>query len=302
MNKCLVTTLKAHTNNEALSKYNVLTIKTKVSDAPTVDTQWLQIGASDNGSVSINSSNVGLYKSGISGELLSYPYNITANSEISTHFENKDGIIEVTNKYNINSLISGKNSILRIKEIYGIPGTIKMLNMFNIEEKEIDATRLIKTLDLDNLKVLSLSNMVSIDIINRVNKNIIGKFKAISLVNNLLCSLFDSIGLDDLANNINIATINSTVLKAGNLSSLAKLINVTTISFKDNVQNNGDIMDFINPWIQAGRTSGKINVQWLLGQKNITLNGRPISYPSGVSNVSAYLNWTSDGTVTFTAS
>ena len=61
-------------------------------------------------------------------------------------------------------------------------------------------------------------------------------------------------------------------------------------------------MDFINPWIQAGRTSGKIQVNWLLGQKNITLNGSPITYPSGVSNDLAYLNWASDGTVTFTAS
>ena len=74
------------------------------------------------------------------------------------------------------------------------------------------------------------------------------------------------------------------------------------IAFENSVQNSGDIMDFINPWIQAGRTSGKIQVKWLLGQKNITLNGSPISYPSGVSNLGSYLNWTSDGTVTFTAS
>ena len=61
-------------------------------------------------------------------------------------------------------------------------------------------------------------------------------------------------------------------------------------------------MDFINPWIQAGRTSGKIKIYWLLSQKNITLNGLPITYPSGVTDANAYLNWTSDGTVTFTAS
>ena len=61
-------------------------------------------------------------------------------------------------------------------------------------------------------------------------------------------------------------------------------------------------MDFINPWIQAGRTSGKIVVIWLLGQKNITINGQYITYPSGVPAKSAYLNQTSDGTVTFTAS
>ena len=49
-------------------------------------------------------------------------------------------------------------------------------------------------------------------------------------------------------------------------------------------------MDFINPWIQVGRTSGKIQVKWLLGQKNITLNGSPITYPSGVTSSNAYLN------------
>ena len=91
-------------------------------------------------------------------------------------------------------------------------------------------------------------------------------------------------------------------LGAGNLSSLAKLTNLREITFSDYKQNSGDIMDFINPWIQAGRTSGKLRVIWLLGQKKITLNGSPITYPSGVSNESAYLNWTSDGTVTFTAS
>ena len=48
MNKCLVTTLKAQTNNEDLSKYNVLTIKTKAkaSDSPTMDTQAMLISAS----------------------------------------------------------------------------------------------------------------------------------------------------------------------------------------------------------------------------------------------------------------
>ena len=61
-------------------------------------------------------------------------------------------------------------------------------------------------------------------------------------------------------------------------------------------------MDFINPWIQAGRTSGKILTQWINAQMNITLNGSPLSLPSGAVNGNYYLNWTSDGTVTFTAS
>ena len=115
--------------------------------------------------------------------------------------------------------------------------------------------------------------------------------------------LFDNIGLDDIANNVSITQISSfSNLNAGNLSSLAKLTALTSIEFSDSKQNTGDIMDFINPWIQAGRTTGKINVKWLLGQKKITLNGSPVTYPSGVNNPSAYLNWTSDGTVTFTAS
>ena len=80
MNNCLVTKLKATVNNEALSKLNVLTIKTGSVDSPTTTTQVIAIGASGNGSVSINSSSVGLYKSGISGELWSYPLNIPANT------------------------------------------------------------------------------------------------------------------------------------------------------------------------------------------------------------------------------
>ena len=69
MNNCLVTKLKSTVNNEALSKLNVLTIKTKASGSPTLGTQWICIGASENGSISINSPSVGLYQYGISGEL-----------------------------------------------------------------------------------------------------------------------------------------------------------------------------------------------------------------------------------------
>lgn len=305
MNKCLVTTLKAHTNNEALSKYNVLTIKTKASDSPTVNTQWFGIGASENGSVSINSKSVGLYRTGISGELFPYPYTVLANSYLESHFENKDGIIEVTGKYNLNKIISGYNATFRIKEIYGIPGTIDKLILRNIEEGEIDATKLRNVLDVAKLTDISLpyiGSSLTVDIFNKLSKNTIGEFKAIKQINVPFCSLFDSIGLDDITNNVSVTLVVFYNLNAGNLSSFAKLINLNTIAFVDSKQNNGDIMDFINPWIQAGRTSGKIRVDWLLGQKNITLNGSPVTYPSGVNNSSAYLNWTSDGTVTFTAS
>lgn len=306
MNKCLVTTLKAQTNNAALSKYNVLTIKTKASDSPTVGTQWIGFGASENGSVSINSPSVGLYKTGISGELWPYPYTVLANGYLESHFENKDGIIEVTGKYNINKIISGDNATFRVKEIYGIPGTINRLMLRNIEEGEIDATKLVNTLDLGKLTDLYLPMKgieLAVDMVNRISKNLIGEFKAITTINSAFCLLFDSsIGLDDLTNNVSVTDISFYQLKEGNLSSLAKLTNLKSIEFTDNKQNSGDIMDFINPWIQAGRTSGKITVQWLLGQKNIKLNGQPITYPSGVNNSMAYLNWTSDGTVTFTAS
>lgn len=306
MNKCLVTTLKAQTNNAALSKYNVLTIKTKASDSPTAGTQWFGIGASENGSVSINSPSVGLYQSGISGALLSYPLTVQANTAVESHFENKDGIIEVTGKYNINRIVSGYNATFRVKEIYGIPGgTINKLMLRNIEEGEIDATKLVNTLDLGKLTELYLPMKgieLAVDMVNRISKNLIGEFKAITTINAAFCLLFDSIGLDDLTNNVSVTDISFYQLKKGNLSSLAKLTNLKSIEFADNKQNSGDIMDFINPWIQAGRTSGKITVKWLLGQKNIKLNGQPITYPSGVNNSMAYLNWTSDGTVTFTAS
>ena len=306
MNKCLVTTLKAQTNNEALSKYNVLTIKTKASDSPTISTQWIGIGASENGSVSINSQSVGLYKTGISGELETYPFTVPTNVYKESHFENKDGIIEVTGKYNINRIVSGDNATFRVKEFYGIPGTINRLILRNIEEGEIDATKLVNTLDLGKLTdfILPMNGIhLAVDTVNRISKNTIGEFKAIKTVDSVLCSLFDGLGLDDIANNVSVTSIMFLgILNAGNLSSLAKLTNLTRISFSNTIQNNGDIMDFINPWIQAGRTSGKIKVVWLLGQKNITLNGQPISYPSGGDNSTAYLNWTSDGTVTFTAS
>ena len=305
MNKCLVTTLKAQTNNAALSKYNVLTIKTKSVDSPTVNTQWIGIGTSENGSVSINSPSVGLYKTGISGELWPYPYTILANGYNESHFENKDGVIEVTGKYNLSKIVVGESGVVRMKEIYGIPGTIDRLSLKNIEEGEVDVTKLRNALDLGKLTNIILPGSganLSVDMVNRLSKNTVGEFKAITDVNTSFCLLFDSIGLDDLINNVSLISISFYRLKAGNLSSFAKLTNLQRITFSDNIQNNGDIMDFINPWIQAGRTSGKIKVDWLLGQNNITLNGQPITYPEGVPNLAACLNWTSNGTVTFTAS
>lgn len=305
MNKCLVTTLKAHTNNEALSKYNVLTIKTKVVESPTLTTQWFNIAASENGSVSINSPSVGLYQSGISGALVTYPLTVPANMTVDSHFENKEGIIEITGKYNLTKLSVGNSGTVRINEIYGIPGTIGMLSLRNIEEGEIDVTKLSNALNFGKLTEISLpaqGSVLTVDILNGLSKNTIGEFKAITTIDPSFCSLFDSIGLDDLSNNVSVRIIYFSRLNPGNLSSLAKLTNLTQLAFSNAIQNNGDIMDFINPWIQAGKTSGKINVQWLLGQRNITLNGQPVTYPSEVPNSNAYLNWTSDGTVTFTAS
>lgn len=305
MNNCLVTKLKSSVNNESLSKLNVLTIKTKAIDSPTLGTQLIAIGASENGSVSVNSTSVGFYQSGISGELIPYPITVQANTRIESHFENKDGIIEVANKYNLNEIVVNVSGTIRIKEIYGIPGTIARLILRNIEEGEIDATKLSNSLNLGKLTNFLLpvkEGKLDVNMVNGISKNTVGEFKAITSIDVSFCSLFDSIGLDDIANNVSATQISFAKLNAGNLSSLAKLTNLTQVSFEDYEQNTGDIMDFINPWIQAGRTSGKIRVLWLLGQKNITLNGQPITYPEGVTNPSAYLNWTSDGTVTFTAS
>lgn len=300
MNKCLVTTLKASTNNDALSKYNVLTIKIKASDSPTMNTQWFDIGANSVGNVEINSNTVGLFKSeGISGEVLSYPVIVNASDYIDSHFENKDGIIEVTNKYNVSRILLGYNASVRIKEIYGLPATIENLLVRNIEEKYIDVTRLCNSINISKVTEITLP---IVNYVNKLSKDVVNSFVNIESANNSFCSLFDNIGLNDLSNLTNIKNLECTYLNEGELSSLAKWTNLSRITFSSSHLNSGDIMDFINPWIQAGRTSGKIQIYYLLTQRNITLNGSPISYPSGVNNSNAYLNWTSDGTVTFTAS
>ena len=301
MNNCLVTKLKATVNNESLSKLNVLTIKTKASDSPTLDSQWIIIGASENGSVSVNSTSVGLYQRGISGALHPYPIDAPANQSIESHFENKDGIIEVTSKYNISKIIVGANGTVRMKEIYGIQGTINRFIIYNnVEEGEIDATKLKNALDIGGLTEIAIHSKVNI--VNKLNKNTLHEFTALEKFTDGLCYLFkDGLGLDDLANMTSLKTIQSYVIKEGNLSSLAKLTNLESMITTDNHQHSGDIMDFINPWIQAGRTSGKIIMYWLNTQHNITLNGSPLSLPSGIVNGAYYLNWTSDGTVTITA-
>lgn len=302
MNKCLVTTLKAHTNNEALSKYNVLTLKIKAVDSPTSNTQYLGIGAVKDSSVLINSTNVSLYADWTNKVLFPYPHAVTSTNE-NAWYENKDGILEITGKYNLIRLSLQENIIVRVKELYGIPATLEDLALRSIEEKEIDATKLCNAVNLSKITALEVPVNESVTINNKLSKNRVSEFIGMSYVYSGFCSLFDNLGLDDLINNVNIQILYcNRYLKGGNLSSLAKLTNLNTITFDTEIQNNGDIMDFINPWIQAGRTSGKIIVNNLLEQVNITLNGSRITYPSGVQNYGAYLNWTSNGTVTFTAS
>ena len=181
MNKCLVTTLKAHTNNEALSKYNVLTIKTKSVDSPTVGTQWINIGASEKGSVSVNSSSVGLYQgANISGALKPYPVNVPANTTLQSHFENKDGIIEVIGKYNIKQLHFGRGAIVRIKEIYGmLPGTITGITISNIEEGEIDANKFVNIMNRSEIVDFLIPSTNVAVVVNKLSKDSIGEFKAL---------------------------------------------------------------------------------------------------------------------------
>lgn len=301
MVKCLVTKLKASTGNEALSKYNVLTIKTKAVESPTLNTQWLGVGPYTEGdSISINSQNVGLYKSGISGELFPYPSNNTSYME--SHFENKDGVIEIAGKYNIGQLVVGTSGTVRMKEIYGIPMLKGKVVINNIEEEEFDAAKFLSILDMGNITALTVPNLSNDKYINKMPSSNIGLFTKVESLSTTFPYLFDNPSVNDVANCVSLQGFNCAYYKPGKLSSFAKLKNITQITFSDLAQLTGDIMDFINPWIAAGRTSGKINVKWLLGQRSITLNGSPITYPSGVSNASAYLNWTSGGTVTFTAS
>lgn len=301
MIKCLVTKLKASTGNEALSKYNVLTIKTKAVDSPNQNTQWFGFGPYTNGdTLSVNSPNVGLYKSGFSGELLPYPFNTTSYN--GHCFENKDGVIEITGKYKLGQLVVGSSGIVRMREIYNIPMLKGDIAINNIEEEEVDSAKFLSILDKSNIISLTLPSASKVEYINKVPSSNIGLFTKLKELIPPFSYLFDNPSIDDTANCVSLQKLFCTGFKPGKLSSFAKLINLKMVSFNEGVQLTGDIMDFINPWIAAGKTSGKINVTWLLGQKSITLNGSPITYPSGVSSASAYLNWTSDGTVTFTAS
>lgn len=302
MVKCLVTKLKASTGNEALSKYNVLTIKTKAVESPTLGTQLIGFGPYNvsGNDISVNSSNVGLYKSDISGELEPYPFKLYGYTE--RHFENKDGIIEITGKYNLGSLIVGPSGTVRMKEIYGIPMLKGKVVINNIEEEVFDSTKFLSILDKGNITVLTIPSSSKVEYINKAPSSNIGLFTKLESPSIYFSYLFDNPSVDDIANCVSLKNFNCYGFKSGKLSSFAKLKNLTQLAFSNSTQLTGDIMDFINPWIAAGRTSGKINVQWLLGQRSITLNGSPITYPSGVNDASAYLNWTSGGTVTFTAS
>ena len=301
MNKCLVTTLKASTNNEALSKYNVLTVKIKAMDTEDIYSQIFAVGASGAGGVSINSKDVGLYKSGISGELLPYPITLNANGGINSHFENKDGTIEISGKYNIVTLAFEYPVILRARELYGLPDRCFSKLMFkSIEENEIDATRIVSKVNVSSLERLSIP--INVRIINKLTAATAGNFTKIQMIEDGFVYLFDGLTLENIVNCIGVTTIATPL--TGNISSLRKMTKLGSISFFDNKQCSGDIMDFITPWIQAGRTSGKVKTIYLKGQRNITLNGSPLTFPEGSygANGVCYINWTSNGTVTFTAS
>ena len=45
------------------------------------------------------------------------------------------------------------------------------------------------------------------NVINRLSKNIVGEFNSVLNVNYSFCSLFDNLGLDDIANNTNVTNI-----------------------------------------------------------------------------------------------
>lgn len=301
MNKCLVTTLKAQTNNEALSKYNVLTLKIKALDTENIYGQIFSIGVSGAGGVSINSKDVGLYKSGISGELLPYPITLNANGSISSHFENKDGTIEISGKYNIVALAFEAPVILRARELYGLPdGCFRRLVFKSIEENEIDATRIVSKVNVSSIDRLNISTNVRV--INKLTAATAGNFTKIQVIEAGFFCLFDYLTLENIVNCIEVTMITNAL--TGNISSLRKMTKLNSIVFHNTQQCSGDIMDFITPWIQAGRTSGKLKTMYLKGQNSITLNGSPLTFPEGsyAANGTCYINWTSDGTVTFTAS
>ena len=304
MNKCLVTTLKAQTNNEALSKYNVLTVKIKAASQENIFAQVIALGTSSNGGVLVNSNNIGLYKSGISGELLPYPVKIPANTLFNSHFENKDGVIEIIGKYNLNSLAFENMVTLRARELYGLPdGCInRQLIVKNFEEDEFDATKIVAK--INKATVTTLNVPINKTIINKVPASVIGSFVKITKANDAFNILFDNSTLNDYVECVNLTIIQTLSIKGGNLSSLRKMTKLSEIIFWDTKQNSGDIMDFITPWIQAGRTSGKLKTMYLKGQNSITLNGSPLTFPEGsyAADGTCYINWTSDGTVTFTAS
>ena len=304
MNKCLVTTLKAQTNNEALSKYNVLTVKIKAASQENMFAQVIALGASSSGEVLINSNNIGLYKSGISGELLPYPVKIPANTSFNRYFENKDGVIEIIGKYNLNSLVFEDMATLKARELYGLPdGCInKQLIVRNFEEDEFDATKIVAK--INKATVTTLYVPFNKTIINKVPASVIGSFVKITNANEAFNILFDKPTLNDYVECVNLTIIRMSTIKGGNLSSLRKMIKLSEITFWNTNQNSGDIMDFITPWIQAGRTSGKLKTQYLKSQNSITLNGSPLTFPEGsyAADGTCYINWTSNGTVTFTAS
>lgn len=302
MNKCLVTTLKAHTNNEALSKYNVLTLKINPYSEGVASRQLLTVKLGGNGNGTINSNDVRFYTNGASGDLLSYPITILPNSIFNKYVENKKGTVEVYNKYNITGLYVSENITIRLRELYGLNGTLETFVVRATDDETIDGTKFINTLNKSLIKEVVISDIMSKEVINPATSPI-SEFVNLEIINFVLSFLYGKkIGFDDLANNTKLKEIKDPLLSPGKLSSLSKLTSLNRIVFSDSVLNSGDIMDFITPWIAAGRTSGKIEVDWLLGQRNITLNGSPITYPEGVQTSKAYLNWTSDGTVTFTAS
>ena len=50
-------------------------------------------------------------------------------------------------------------------------------------------------------------NIPPMNVINRLSKNIVGEFNSVLNVNYSFCSLFDNLGLDDIANNTNVTNI-----------------------------------------------------------------------------------------------
>lgn len=265
MKNCLITKLKTSIDDNNIPYLGELRLKMKPVASPTVDSAYVSIGSTKEGTIRI--LNDGVF----------YKINTTTVDETAGK-EKKllDGTTEV---------YVSPESVISILPRYGI--TSIFANGATLDISHLDY--------IENLKSISVSGSEltgSIDVFKgyknlqtvhlRQSKNIVGNIESLKDSTNLKKVHFANTNVEG-----------SLVSAFGNKTQLAVLeLSETKVT--------GSIEGLVSAQIAAGRTSGSIQMPWAKATNTITFEGNLLSQNANISSsATTTFSWDSSGAITW---